>query len=332
MVRLRWHRRSRTSLFLPSIQAVVDKGAAQTDRWGRIYKRRQAEYVTSLPSLLDYFSFVYHYPGILGGPNTYYREFIDIIENRRYPYGAIPAGRWRWAALNLGKGVLFLGLFVAASIWVPESALLEEAFAQRWLGTRIAIAYLTYVGVRFRYYGLWKLGESLCICGGYGETEKGKWDGISNVDIVDFEFCTSMSMATHAWNKRTQRWLQMCIYERSHFNQLYVFLVSAFWHGFYPSYYLCFLTGSGLQAVNKIAHSKLWPYVSGSKWEKVFLRLGNVYIMMMGTFMFGAMFSYSFEKAWAVWKALDFYGLWQLVVSFLILLLVPAGKPKEKKE
>ncbi|CBK22438.2 uncharacterized protein [Blastocystis hominis] len=313
-------------------RAVVDKGAAQTDRWGRIYKRRQAEYVTSLPSLLDYFSFVYHYPGILGGPNTYYREFIDIIENRRYPYGAIPAGRWRWAALNLGKGVLFLGLFVAASIWVPESALLEEAFAQRWLGTRIAIAYLTYVGVRFRYYGLWKLGESLCICGGYGETEKGKWDGISNVDIVDFEFCTSMSMATHAWNKRTQRWLQMCIYERSHFNQLYVFLVSAFWHGFYPSYYLCFLTGSGLQAVNKIAHSKLWPYVSGSKWEKVFLRLGNVYIMMMGTFMFGAMFSYSFEKAWAVWKALDFYGLWQLVVSFLILLLVPAGKPKEKKE
>ena len=209
--------------FSPSIQDTVDKGATQNDRWGRIYKRRQSEYVTSLPSLLDYFSFVYHYPGILGGPNTYYREFIDIIENRRYPYGAIPAKRWRWAALDFAKGVLFLGLFVVASIWVPTSALLEEEFANRWLGTRIVIAYLTYVGVRFRYYGLWKLGESLCICGGYGEEANGDWRGISNVDIVHFELCTSMSMATHAWNKRTQRWLQMCIYERSHFNQLYFF-------------------------------------------------------------------------------------------------------------
>ena len=53
---------------------------------------------------------------------------------------------------------------------------------------------------------------------------------------------------------------------------------------------------------------------------------------MVGTFMLGAMFSYSFEKAWAVWRALDFYGLWQLAGSFLILLLIPAGKPKEKKE
>ena len=139
-------------------------------------------------------------------------------------------------------------------------------------------------------------------------------------------------MATHAWNKRTQRWLQMCIYERSHFNQLYVFLVSAFWHGFYPSYYLCFLTGSALQAIAKIGSRKLWPYVSGSKWEKLWLRLGNVYIMSVGTFMFAAMFSYSFEKAWRVWRALDFYGLWQLAGSFLILLLIPAGKPKDKKE
>ena len=309
----------------------MEKGATQSDRWGRIYKRRKAEYVTSFPSLLDYFSFVYHYPGILGGPNTYYREYIDIIENRRYAFGAIPAARWRWAVLNFVKGVLFLGLFVVASVFVPDSAILSEEFSSYCFVVRWGFAYLTYVGLRFRYYGLWKLGESLCICGGFGE-ENGKWDGISNVDIVHFEFCTSMSMATHAWNKRTQRWLQMCIYERSHFNQLYVFLVSAFWHGFYPSYYLCFLTGSALQAVAKIASPKLWPYVEGTRWEKLALRLANVYIMSVGTFMFAAMFSYSFEKAWNVWRALDFYGLWQLGGSFLLLLFIPAAKPAEKRE
>lgn len=40
----------------------------RTDRWGRIYRRRQAEYVTAIPSLLDYFGFVYHFPGLLVAP------------------------------------------------------------------------------------------------------------------------------------------------------------------------------------------------------------------------------------------------------------------------
>ena len=42
-----------------------------------------------------------------------------------------------------------------------------------------------------------------------------------------------------------QEWLRKCIYQRSGIksksvNQLYVFVVSAFWHGFYVSYYIFF--------------------------------------------------------------------------------------------
>jgi hypothetical protein len=40
-----------------------------------------------------------------------------------------------------------------------------------------------------------------------------------------------------------QDWLRKCIYQRSPIkskglNQLYVFIVSAFWHGFYSAYYI----------------------------------------------------------------------------------------------
>ena len=43
-----------------------------------------------------------------------------------------------------------------------------------------------------------------------------------------------------------QEWLRKCIYQRSgikskSMNQLYVFVVSAFWHGFYVSYYITFV-------------------------------------------------------------------------------------------
>ena len=45
------------------------------------------------------------------------------------------------------------------------------------------------------------------------------------------------------WNISVQEWLRKAIYQRSPFkgktaNQLYVFTVSAFWHGFYSAYYI----------------------------------------------------------------------------------------------
>jgi hypothetical protein len=48
-----------------------------------------------------------------------------------------------------------------------------------------------------------------------------------------------------SWNISVQEWLRKCIYQRSPIksrmlNQLYVFLVSAFWHGFYAAYYISF--------------------------------------------------------------------------------------------
>jgi len=41
----------------------------------------------------------------------------------------------------------------------------------------------------------------------------------------------------------TSLWLRCVVYERCH-STLAVFLFSAFWHGFYPGYYLTFLGGA----------------------------------------------------------------------------------------
>lgn len=48
------------------------------------------------------------------------------------------------------------------------------------------------------------------------------------------------------WNIQVQKWLNRCIYQRHDFksktkNQLFVFLISAFWHGFYGAYYISFV-------------------------------------------------------------------------------------------
>lgn len=47
------------------------------------------------------------------------------------------------------------------------------------------------------------------------------------------------------WNMSVQEWLRKSIYQRANFkskttNQIFVFVISAFWHGFYGAYYISF--------------------------------------------------------------------------------------------
>lgn len=74
---------------------------------------------------------------------------------------------------------------------------------------------------------------------------------MSNVDIMGFEFAIKLLHTARTWNCRIQQWLQYCIYERSNFNQFLVFMVSAFWHGFYPGYYIGFSLASFMTHVGR---------------------------------------------------------------------------------
>lgn len=69
-------------------------------------------------------------------------------------------------------------------------------------------------------------------------------DGLTNIRLWDLEFCTNPAKLLAGWNIFTQRWLKKLVYEplvsegwsRS-IAVFATFLVSAFWHGFYPGYY-----------------------------------------------------------------------------------------------
>lgn len=52
-----------------------------------------------------------------------------------------------------------------------------------------------------------------------------------------------MKVNMDSWNIRTLIWLRRVVYERApYMNTAAVFAVSAFWHGFYPGYYVAFFT------------------------------------------------------------------------------------------
>lgn len=60
------------------------------------------------------------------------------------------------------------------------------------------------------------------------------------------QLSTSLKVNIDSWNILTTHWLRHSVYERVSpaIGTWVVFMVSAFWHGFYPGYYIAFLSAA----------------------------------------------------------------------------------------
>ena len=77
-----------------------------------------------------------------------------------------------------------------------------------------------------------------------------RWDKMEQVQL-DYELTGNCKIKIAKWNISIQKWLQHTVYERlldADHKKYKGFLgtnitlqVSAFWHGFYPCYYACFV-------------------------------------------------------------------------------------------
>ena len=63
-----------------------------------------------------------------------------------------------------------------------------------------------------------------------------------NMDIVTFETAPDTSIMSRSWNKKTLAWLSKYVYMRNGGSLGAIYSTSAFWHGFYPGYYIFFLS------------------------------------------------------------------------------------------
>jgi len=110
------------------------------------------------------------------------------------------------------------------------------------------------------YYYAWLSSEGALLIMGYGFHGKQadgsyRWDRASNVYVRDMEFAENLVQMTIKWNVATQRWLKYYVYTRllssGHpaLANPATYIVSAFWHGFYPGYYMLFFFGPVLTMI-----------------------------------------------------------------------------------
>ncbi|KAK1751651.1 MBOAT, membrane-bound O-acyltransferase family-domain-containing protein [Echria macrotheca] len=244
--------------------------------------------LTELPNLLDYAGYVFFFPSLLVGPAfdfVEYRRWLDCSmfdvpvavdpakkpptrRKRKIPRSGTPAMR------KLIMGLAWLGLYVKLSGPYDPNVLLSDKYAGYDFLKRVLVLHMVPFTARTKYYAVWTLTEGACILTGLGyngvdpATGKVSWDRLVNIKPMGVELAQNTRGYLENWNINTNKWLRNCIYlrvtprgQKPGFRAtVATFFTSAFWHGFYPGYYLSFLLASFIQTVAKNFRRYLRPF------------------------------------------------------------------------
>jgi hypothetical protein len=151
------------------------------------------------------------------------------------------------------------------------------------------------------------------------------------MDIWKFETAENVQQLSKEWNKKTSLWLTRYVYYRTNGSLIAVYSTSAFWHGFYPGYYMFFMSVPLMTFVERSVKKKISPYFSKEKWS-----LYGVAGIIMTSF-FVEYFVIPFvmlarDRSWDTWKSHYFFGHILCVFIYGVLSLLPTPKSGDKKK
>jgi len=220
-----------------------------------------------LPSIFQYFSYIFFYASSLLGPAFDFRENSDFIHLRgefaNIPSSFAQAGQ----KLLLGLACMVITVFYGAST-SPKIQYKPEYFAKPFYA-RVLITTAGSAVMRTRYYTAWFLATANCMMSGLSfnnktEDGKNKWDRVVSVKAWEYESADNIKDRLEGWNYSVQAWLRKYVYlriiredeirtnpKKSAFASNVTFMISAFWHGFYPIYYWTFIHLFLIQQVSK---------------------------------------------------------------------------------
>lgn len=141
-----------------------------------------------------------------------------------------------------------------------------------------------------------------------------------NVNFLAIETTCDFRTIISEWNVSTNRWLNQYIYQRlgrTFKANLTTYLVSAFWHGFYPGYYLTFVAGALYTALTRLIYKSFtWPLKP--KLRRIILYIPNYLLVDY----FAAPFALqTFSDSLRFCRAWNFYGHFALIISFIFIKL-----------
>uniref|UniRef100_A0A7S1CCL7 Lysophospholipid acyltransferase n=1 Tax=Bicosoecida sp. CB-2014 TaxID=1486930 RepID=A0A7S1CCL7_9STRA len=297
--------------------------------------------VDEMPSILEFFGWVYCFQNFLAGPAVDLREYLDTSSGASYGKvgSPIPAGRWPKVLKSLFFSILCLGAMVVGTAKFPIANLHnpELVNAAPWF-ERLPVAWVTLFFTRMKYYFAWLMVEGSAVLAGFGYTKKNKadqWSGANNVDIITFETAENVSAGSRAWNKFTQTWLERYVYRRTGDSLVWTYFTSAFWHGFYPGYYLFFMSVPLITNLGRELRRRVRPMFVRDWYERtpkqtmsktVYDTIGRVCTSLGMNYLACAFQALAFDYAMFSWGSWYFAGHIVIIGGYILVLAIPAAR------
>ncbi|XP_053699766.1 lysophospholipid acyltransferase 7 isoform X2 [Synchiropus splendidus] len=262
-------------------------------------------------SFYDLLSYSYCYIGIMTGPFFRFQTYSDWL---RQPCPRELPG-WDPCLQRLKLVPVFGALFVVVNSLFPLAYVRSEEFLDRNFFFRFFYMIAVFFVFRMRFYAAWCGAEAGCISAGLGcypesalckpgggptvsystdprGGEKYDFKTIQNIDCYNTDFCVKVRHGMRYWNMTVQWWLHHYIYPNAPFKAYtlragWTMLISAYWHGLHPGYYLSFLTIplciAAESAMEAGVRSKLGPQGQNVfDWVHWFLKMRAYDYMCMG--------------------------------------------------
>jgi len=269
-----------------------------------------------VPSFGDYRRFV-------EAPTCFFARDTDAADLRAL------RGRKRRASFLVicAAGMVYASLIIR-SVY-PHHALLAYVEAREHsVLQKMVHLHLSMGEWRLKYYIAWMLAEAALVIVGLGyraDTARPQhilWDRLQNVNPIVIETTCDFRTIIAEWNVTTNHWLNTYVYQRlgrTFVANLATYLVSAFWHGFYPGYYVTFVSGALYTALCRGVYRRFtWPW--SRRLRHVLLWAPNYLIVDYFMVPFSVQ---TWCDSWRFMRAVGWYG--HVAVLGGLALMVPMG-------
>eukprot|EP00698_Gefionella_okellyi_P004648 TRINITY_DN14253_c0_g1_i1.p1 TRINITY_DN14253_c0_g1~~TRINITY_DN14253_c0_g1_i1.p1 ORF type:complete len:516 (+),score=113.30 TRINITY_DN14253_c0_g1_i1:60-1550(+) len=317
------------------------KKMTQIETVEKLNKDRAAFALKYKPDLLAFLGYIYFPVTLLAGPVCEFVEYrsaadgtmFDRCPNKRVPSRFLPVLK------VFAQSLIMMGLVTCAGLF-PLSKLRTEEFLHDWSQLhKWGFLYVSMTLIRCRYYFGWMLAEAACIASGigfngFGEGGKLLWDRMQNVSVLLVELPENGRSVSIGWNSRVALWLRRYVYLRvggkpgqpNWVSTLAAFAVSAFWHGFYPGYYIAFVSGTLFVEAAKALRRDLGPiFAPGARFAALaplYSVASTVAALWVFTYICGAFQLLDFMDSLRLMKSLYFVPHFASVAAIVLLSML----------
>ncbi|PRD23071.1 UNVERIFIED_CONTAM: mboat7 [Trichonephila clavipes] len=305
------------------------------------------------PSFIDVFHYAFCIAGVLIGPYYKFRTYWDSFH---LPYSsrvcAIKFLKDRIRIVPLYVLLYLIGNYLYPLDFASSPEIMDESFWYR-------VFYMTpsFFNFRMRIYSGFILGECVCIAMGLGAYPKVSnpqpgagptnfsaleeldvknlssveysFETVKNIYEYGSEFWPTIREGIRSWNRTVQFWLATFVYKRLTLSKpakiCVTMLVSAFWHGVHPGYYLC-LCSAPLFLFVETEVEKAFKHSAPYSQQVIFDWIWWIIKMQSFSYMGMPFLLLNIRSCLHFWKSVYFCGH-----IFIVLLYVVAHRINKTK-